>query len=168
MKKIIYYLLFAVFILNTGMSCEDVEDDDSNEIELAKVEAVNLDNTGKNFVTGGEEIKKEAYMIGINLYSAEKNEDGTIKGYLDVSNYYDLSASANVLRIYCLTDFDGATPAGSDVTSFFQSYPLSQRNYNEIMALRRIPEPGIHSFKVVITRHDETVIESVTEPVTLF
>lgn len=168
MNMKIYYILSVLFLLNTGMSCE--EDYETVFAELAKTESVNIDNTGKNYIAGGDNIKKEAYMIGVEFYWAEKNENGTIDDYKRISNYDKFSNTDGEVKIYCINDFDDDTPAGSDVTSYFAPYPLQKYSdgYGHLLALRRIPKPGVHAFRVVVQCYDDEEIVSETKPVTLY
>lgn len=141
-------------------------------VYLDGIEAVNVDNSGEYpFVTLGP-VKKEAYMIGIVWVTDDSNPTGdqTITPPISagdrrgrsegLSDYYEK-------RIYCLTDFNGRNPAGSNVSQYFKEVTYLPAGVNEGFVLLVSPDPGDHSFRVVFTGSGNT-FEYTTEPIRFF
>ncbi|MDU1889701.1 MAG: hypothetical protein E6767_03345 [Dysgonomonas sp.] len=152
-------LLSIIFILCNGMSCDD--GDESDHGNLLGFQLVNLNNEGEAPFFSRGPIKKEAYAIGI-IY------------FIDRERKYDHLSFENVEygatgKIYCNTDFNHEYLAGSDISDIFiHSEKTDSAGVDALFLLKEIPQAGNHSFKIVYTLKDGTIIESSTEPIELY
>ena len=110
MRTLIYKIAVMLVIALVSVSCgydEYVSD------EVVGIRLEGFDNAGKipQAIESGR-CSGQSYMLWVSF---------VIKDYGDVA---ELSNPMVALRFITLTDFDESHPAGSDVTEFFDMYPI--------------------------------------------
>lgn len=157
MKIKLLLFLSCVFVLNVAMRCDDDYDEDRERMNILRIEAFNLNNEGQDPVLSDDPIKKEAYVIGIERITDAQKEE----------YYYIPNDTVESEKIYTLNNLNAQYPAGSDVTSLFVKMPYG--SWSKYMyALRKEIEPGVHSFKIVLSCTNGNVFETSTTPINLY
>ena len=179
MKKELALIGSFVFLLCTAMRCEENRID--VETELKEVKLFHVNNTGKQPILAGDEpVKKEAYMLCIQLLCEETN-------LLEKYPHYYLGTPITQLDIYTVENFNEEYPAGSNISVSFKNYPLTLRDNvvhiterggvikdigssigNIYKALMTIPPAGTYQFRVALTLANDEIIERITEPIELY
>lgn len=193
-KQITFILLLVIYFLFCNMRCDIGDSDlDFNSEELTKVELTNIDFSGVEMVSTNEKIKKEAYVIGVkcfaNTYRTNIGEPWhtgeLLKSDSFTKNGSSFANTEDKFEIIVLQDFDEEHPAGSNVRDCFKetTAPLwtSKEPFTFVLIMRKFPEPGIYSFKIVYKLKKENedqqqktsseeldVIECVIEPIELY
>ncbi|NDW17480.1 DUF5034 domain-containing protein [Dysgonomonas sp. 216] len=164
----IYLFLSFIFFLSSSTTCEYFDDNPS--LLLIGVELVNINNEGKEMLISDDPIKKEAYVIGIKYIASEAVDKDSIGNsfYVKHSNFIYFANAYPEPRIYCNNDFDEDYPAGSDISHLFWFSTKDILNQNLLLILKKAPQKGIHSFKVVFDCHNNKVIENNTAEIELY
>lgn len=180
-------LLLGGYLLFCNMTCEPADDEfPPNYLrteELIKLEAENIDFSGNQMIVSSEKIKKEAYVIGVkcftNIYEQWGPEDDPETNVEEnvVSSTAHFDNVEKDFDIITVNDFDDTHLAGSSVRDFFLKTNVKKGkdaySFSFMLILRKVPEPGVHSFKIVYTLKPEDkteikVIEEQTDPIELF
>lgn len=173
-------LVFAIF-LGMGFSCEDFWDEEPEyrSCKLTDFQLHHLNNEGKEPIEATSAgIKKEAYILRIDLIT---------DSLLNNNNYsfYKLKDGIIKLDIKTINTFNQDYPVGADIRTCFENYPGSAEQYigdytqkgdtidimtgsKIYLALRTIPQAGLHSFKVTLTLASGKKIEKETIPIALY
>ncbi len=181
MKYLLRTILVLAVFLGMGFDCEGYWDEEPEyrSCKLTDFQLHNLNNEGIEPIEATSAgIKKEAYILRIDLitdsllsnnnYSFYKLEDGIIK-----------------LDINTINTFNQDYPVGADIRTCFENYPGSVEQYigdytqkgdtidimtgsKIYLALRTIPQAGLHSFKVTLTLASGKKIEKETAPIALY
>lgn len=103
----------VLFLLFTGMSCEDIEVPAIEDFTLT-----HMDNSGKYPVeaTKGKAIKKEAYVLKISL----KTEFGSDEWYPEEK----LEHAITHIQILTKNKWDDFYPARTDIIDCFKGYQI--------------------------------------------
>lgn len=151
-------VILGTFLIFTSLAtqCED-EFPDPIPVSLKSLEAFNVNNEGKEPFVTEDNIRKEAFMIGLSYVSDTA-----------VDKYTYVIQPIKERKFYCTTDFNEEYPAGSDISSFFMSAKYIPENLNEGYVLLTIPSPGLHTFKMVFICEDGKIVECDTPPVNLY
>lgn len=174
-----HFLLFcfavAVFLLFTRTSCEHDYDYDE---KLVSVEADNMDNAGQDMILAGQSVKKEAFVLGVKLFSSMKDWQNEWSGAYFSRKMEFVNTVGNV-KVFTNTDFSSSYPKGSDVSHLFDTYFRQTEDYDKpeppfdvytyLLVLREAPDVGEHSFKIVYQLKDDEAESIVldTEPILL-
>lgn len=157
-KVRLYFILSAIFILNVAMKCEGWDDIEPPTVDISRVDIANVDNAGEKPFISSEPIKKEAYMLGVKYIGDTDDE----------VSYYAFKENVRSEKIFCNTDFDAEHPAGSDVTRFFKKTSYTPQGLDYAFLLRKVPQAGTYSFKIVSQISECKIFEASTEPVELY
>lgn len=174
------FLMFSIaslfFLLFNAMYCEG----DLDEVEkLTSIEVDNIDNSGKEMILARESIKKEALVLGVKHFSrvSWRNDEWSEPRFTRTN--HNFINSVELVQVFANTDFNSDNPQGKDITHLFTRYlpetnnEISDtdilRNYSFFLVLKEIPNPGMHSFKLVyeLNEKSEEAIEYITEPILL-
>lgn len=146
----------------------NIEPGDVIPKQIVDFELSNVDNAGEYPVSATSSVPKDAYMIGISLITEHQaSGDGYVGGYIDWSA--SGNAPANRIKgckVYCNDAFNGATAAGTNVSGFFiytTEYLPAGIDYGLLLFVA--PQPGTHSFRVVLETTDGTTFEHNTTPI---
>lgn len=187
MKQTILLFSLFIFILCSAMSCEDYpEDYDDNEntinCNLTDIKLHHINNEGSTPHGTDEKVKKEAYMIGIELIT---DKEEPFLPPVDSYVTYKLNDGITRINIICESIFNQDIQAGQDITGYFQEYPLclpykiedctlrgdtiyDAENSRIYKVLTTYPDAGIFTFKTIITLAGGTTIEKSTSPIELY
>lgn len=176
MKLAVNLFLSTVFLLLTSMTCyEEFDDCYEGKVDLLDYSISNANYEGKYPLKSDDSIKKEAYVIAFesDVIVYDRDSDTVIISAPESNKYVHIPYFSNVknsgIKIYCNTDFDDNTPAGSDVTSYFKGdyiYNGTKRDYYYV--LRQMPKAGIHSFNMKVELTNDSIIEKNTTPILLY
>ncbi len=155
MKRLPYYILAIIFLLNSAMSCDD--ELEPVYFKLTGIGAYNINNEGEFPFVTEKAVKKEAYMIGIKWIA-----DGNDNLYR-----FEIQGSPEI-KIFCNADFDEQHAAGSDITSYFKPARYLPEKISEGLALLKVPAPGKYSFKVKVFLDDGDYFEYDTPLIDLY
>lgn len=174
------FLMFSVasllFLLFNAMYC--VEDPEAKE-KLVSIEVDNIDNSGEKMISAGNSIKKEALVLGVKHFSSISGIDDMWYEPRFTRTNQDFINTVGFVKIFANTDFSSDYPQGKDISHLFSRYipeindKISNtdilRNYSFFLVLKEIPNPGMHSFKLVyeLNEKSEEAIEYITEPILL-
>lgn len=158
MKFIISLLISIVFILNTGMSCDD-DYAEPVKVELTSVEIYNINNEGQYPIISDEPVKKEAYMIGVKYVTEVEGEAGT---------GYRFQPQIKSEQIFTNVDIDTEYPAGSDVSSLFVRTIYMPKGLDHAFVMKKVIPAGTYSFKLIVTTNDDKIFEVSSNPIKLY
>jgi hypothetical protein len=139
--------------------------------QLTDLNVKNMNNEGEQPFVSDDSIRKEAYAIDI-LYVGWNLDNKADYSRIDFRNCKDTIVEQ---KIICNTDLNSEYAAGSDVTGLFR--PLygtftgssgSKRWHGGTFILKHIPNPGIHSFKVLVYLANGAIVEKNLKPVKLY
>jgi hypothetical protein len=181
MKYLLRTILVLAIFLGMGFECDGYWDEEPEykSCKLIDFQLHHMNNEGKEPVEATSTgIKKEAYMLRIDLIT-----DSLLSNY----NYpnYKLEDGIIKLDINTVNTLNQDYPAGADIRTCFENYPRTVEqgigDYTQkgdtidimtgskiYLALRTIPQAGLHSFKVTLTLASGKKIEKETVPIALF
>ena len=167
MKLKMFLGLAIVFFLNTAMGCKE----DDAIWKFFSMDIKNINNEGELPLISNDSIRKEAYALDI-LYMGKDVDSGMDYNRIDFVNCTDTIVEQ---IIFTNNDFDNEYAAGSNITEFFKPIYGSfnggsdkKKWHGGTYILTRVPNPGIHSFKVCVYRSNGTFVEKNTTPVKLY
>ena len=181
MKYLLRSILVLAIFLGMGCDCEGYWDEEPEyrSCKLTDFELHHMNNEGKQPVEATSAgIKKEAYILRIDLIT-----DSLIRA----NNYYYYKLEDGIIKldINTINTFNQDYPAGADIRPCFTNYPRTVEqdiwDYTQkgdtinimtgskiYLALRTIPQAGLHSFKVTLTLASGKKIEKETTPIALY
>lgn len=123
--------------------------------ELSDIRVDNLNTEKNDICISCDSVVHDKYVLGIQYLGVDQKR---------LPYFYYCQDTVIKQKIYCNTNLDDKFPAGTDVTRLFNLSP--GKNYEGAkFALKHMPKPGIHSFKIRIYFADGSYIEKDTEPV---
>lgn len=184
MKKVIILTLSLLAILFFYSCAKDDHHDVlkviSGYVESTKVEPMNNGATHPS-VSKNNKYPTDAFMLAINVTLDSRAWGGA--EWVAV----DLSDPITAIRIYTVNDFNESYPAGSDVSSLFNDYPLYifnnlkdtlEEGKNIVRmdyvngyfykALLTPATPGMHKFKIELELKSGDIFTGETEELELF
>lgn len=189
MKKCIpFLLLLSFYFLFCNMSCNEY-DPYQRINQLVSIKLANMDFSGTEMKLVSEKTPKQAFVVGVqcfgDVYEQYIPEYGGTPGeklLLEENVVVNDSRFENVdgdFQIITVNDFDEKHLAGSDVTDCFVMTGVRRgeqvKDFSYSLILRKMPQSGIHSFKLMYKLKEEkedeqeaTFIEAITEPIELY
>lgn len=161
MKRFYITLIVScILVLNCAMTCDDDNYEPVIYDSIVSITAQNANNEGKYPFLSDEPIKKEAYVIAMAYLVKD-----SLGHVFPLTTHRSLKERYK-LKVITENEFDNEYQAGSDVTSLFTVYHTPVDTCMHQLILRRIPNPGIHSFTVEMHLED-TILTGQTKPVEL-
>lgn len=162
MKKIACVISAFIWLLCTATTCDEMIDPEVVTCTILDLYVYNLNNEGEGpRVSLNDSVKREAYMLQIEL----KTDFVKYKNELECR----IEDRINHMKIYTIQDLNQDNPKDSDITNCFANHPdLRYQMDNFYLALIKLPDKGIHQFKVVVELESGKQFERVTKPVELY
>ena len=199
MKKVIFLLVFPL-ITEVVISCCNCIDPVIQHYTNKSISVSNLDNTGQEpIVSTANSINKNAYGFRLQL-TREKLACLEKRYSFFIQSTYAMSCrcppptqfmakdSINSIKVFTIQNFDGAHPAGSDVSDYFKVYRgfsfttigdflktskqtlFDERELQPLTDFLLMTAPaivGARRFKVQLTLSDGRVLETETSTIDL-
>ena len=171
-----HFLAVTTFLLFAAVCCDPDYDPDE---KLVSIEVDNLNNAAEEIVLAQQSVKKEAFALGIKLFSSMKGwkeEEWLDPQFTRKDEFVNIMGNVKILAN---TDFNSHYPKGSDISRLFDKYYRKTESYEKaeppfdvysyLLILREAPDAGEHSFKIVYDLHDDDQesIEFDTAPITM-